>query len=379
MQIPINSWAINMEIGQIPKTNGPVSTEIKTGGWRHWITALGLDRGLRCWLGGCGAIVMLHRVKADHDTDWHGDPGLFTPLHQIAAIIETLRAEGYDLVNMDVALQRLALRRGPRFAVLTFDDGYRDNYELLALLQRLQAPATIYVTSGFIDGIMPDWWSALERILNQGGTALRLCLAGQHHCWPTADPAARTHAYRQACSLLRVATPAARLDALRALEQDHALPILSDSGQRMLSWAMLRELQTSGLIEVGAHTVSHPDLSTLSVIEAQTEIRQGRERLEAELRSPIRHFAYPYGDAQSVSSATIALARAAGFASAVLSYGGPVHARHDALALPRIPFGGADTVQHLRLRLTGLRRARNPLPASVDPGARIASDPLPTP
>lgn len=368
-----------METGQISKTNGPVSTGIKMVRWRHLITALGLDRGLRYWLGGCGAIVMLHRVKADHDTDWHGDPGLFTPLHQIAAIIETLRDEGYDLVNMDVALQRLAMRRGPRFAVLTFDDGYRDNYELLPLLQRLQAPATIYVTSGFIDGIMPDWWSALERMLSQGGTELRLSLAGQRYCWPTVDPAARTHAYRQVCGLLRVATPAARLDALRTLEQDHALPILLDSGQHMLSWAMLRELQASGLIEVGAHTVSHPDLSTLSVIEAQTEICQGRARLEAELRRPVRHFAYPYGDTQSVSGPAIALARAAGFASAVLSYGGPVSARHDALALPRIPFGGADTAQHLRLRLTGLRMARNPLLASVDPGARVASAPVPAP
>ena len=57
-------------------------------------------------------------------------------------------------------------------------------------------------------GRLPDWWSALERMLSQGGTELRLSLAGQRYCWPTVDPAART--------LLKVAVKHPKL--LRALE-----------------------------------------------------------------------------------------------------------------------------------------------------------------
>lgn len=328
------------------------------GGWRRAVTALGVDRWARRLWGGRGAILMLHGLRRDDAAGWRGDPGLVTTVGQLTAVVATLRAEGYELVSLDAALERLAAPRPePRFACLTFDDGYRDNYELLyPVLRRLAAPATIYVTTGFVDGEAPAWWHGVEAILVRC-PALDLHLAGRRHSFSAADPAARDAAYRQVCALLRDAAPDDRHRALARLERDYGVDFMTLSRERMMDWEMMRELAASGLVEFGAHTVSHPVLRGLPETTARTELTQSRQRLEERLGRTARHFAYPYGDAPAVDAQAVALARACGFASAVLAYGGPLRTGAPPHALPRIPFGGADTADDLRLRLSGVKTA----------------------
>ena len=80
-----------------------------------------------------------------------------------------------------------------------------------------------------------------------------------------------------------------------------------------------------------------------------------KQRLEALCGRPVRHFAYPFGHRASVNPAVRALVRESGFTSAVLAYGGPVHLHADWCALPRLPFGGQDAMEDLRLRASGIR------------------------
>ncbi|HCK80571.1 MAG TPA: hypothetical protein DIC59_03785 [Candidatus Competibacteraceae bacterium] len=330
-------------------------------GWRSMITALGVDRWVRRLCGGRGAILMLHGLKESETADWQGNPGLTITGRQLTAIVETLRSEGYELVSLDVALERLAApRAGPRFACLTFDDGYRDNYQLLyPLLRQLAAPATIYVTTGFIDGEAPAWWHGIEAVLQHHPT-LDMSLADRHYSFSAATTTERDAAFQQACDLLRKAAPAARAKALSQLEQIYQIDFRSIDRERMMTWDMIREMAASGLVEFGAHTVTHPALRDLPQAEARLEMTQSRQRLETQLERAIRHFAYPYGDAPAVDQAVTTLARDCGFASAVLAYGGPLRAGAGVHALPRIPFGGSDTAEDLRIRLSGARAALAP-------------------
>ncbi len=329
--------------------------------WRGMITALGADRWVRRWCGGRGAILMLHGLQESETADWRGNPGLTITSRQLTAIVETLRSESYELVSLDVALERLAApRAGARFACLTFDDGYRDNYQLLyPLLRQLAAPATIYVTTGFIDGEAAAWWHGIEAILRRH-PALDMSLADRHYSFFAATAAERDSAFQQTCDLLRKATPAARAKALSQLEQTYEIDFRVIDRERMMTWDMIREMAASGLVEFGAHTVTHPVLRDLPQAEARLEMIQSRQRLEIQLERTIRHFAYPYGDPSSVDPAVAALARDCGFASAVLAYGGPLHAGAGLHALPRIPFGGGDTAEDLRIRLSGARAALAP-------------------
>ncbi len=62
----------------------------------------------------------------------------------------------------------------------------------------------------------------------------------------------------------------------------------------MLSWSALRDVAAAG-IEIGAHTVHHPQLDVLPLDRARREIVESRATLEDGLGAPVETFAYPHG------------------------------------------------------------------------------------
>jgi peptidoglycan/xylan/chitin deacetylase (PgdA/CDA1 family) len=78
------------------------------------------------------------------------------------------------------------------------------------------------------------------------------------------------------------------------VEGEHPAPIRS-APLPALSWAELQELVDSGLVTVGSHTWSHPDLPSLPDDRVDRELERSRERLEERLGDPVRSFCYPRG------------------------------------------------------------------------------------
>jgi peptidoglycan/xylan/chitin deacetylase (PgdA/CDA1 family) len=72
----------------------------------------------------------------------------------------------------------------------------------------------------------------------------------------------------------------------------HRLPSLM--GRSMLRWNQIREMQQFG-VEFGSHTLTHPDLTTLSFDRVRTEVGDSKQIIEENLRVPVAYFAYPYG------------------------------------------------------------------------------------
>jgi peptidoglycan/xylan/chitin deacetylase (PgdA/CDA1 family) len=95
----------------------------------------------------------------------------------------------------------------------------------------------------------------------------------------------------------------------------------------------LREWSRAGM-EVGAHTRTHADLTSLSRRGAREEIEGSRKELESALGVPVLHFCYPYG---RFDTAISDLVREAGFDSAVTTNRGRAIAGHDLFDLPRVP------------------------------------------
>ncbi|TQF73951.1 polysaccharide deacetylase family protein [Rhodococcus spelaei] len=69
---------------------------------------------------------------------------------------------------------------------------------------------------------------------------------------------------------------------------------VSPGGDRMLSWAAAGEVADAGL-EIGAHSVTHPQLDTLSIADARAEVTRCRTELQDRLDVPVGSFAYPHG------------------------------------------------------------------------------------
>jgi peptidoglycan/xylan/chitin deacetylase (PgdA/CDA1 family) len=103
----------------------------------------------------------------------------------------------------------------------------------------------------------------------------------------------------------------------------------------MLSSDMVRALHRAG-IEIGAHTVSHPILTSLSDDAARYEIVESKRALEAIIGEPVRYFAYPNGKTGlDFDNRHVAMARQAGFAAAFTTAHGPVTVAQDLYMVPR--------------------------------------------
>ena len=108
-------------------------------------------------------MLCLHEVQEDPASElMTGCPPAF-----LAKIVEVLRRDGWELVSLDEAVRRIGIAPGDRpFAVLTFDDGYRDNLTCaLPVLERLQAPFTVFVPTGAVTRELFAWWLALRSLI----------------------------------------------------------------------------------------------------------------------------------------------------------------------------------------------------------------------
>ncbi len=322
------------------------------------ITLTGAHRWGRGLAQGVGAVLMLHHVRP-----WAGDDFAPNRLLEItpAYLDETLgfiRAEGYDLVDMDEMAARITGPKRDRFAVaLTFDDGYRDNREhALPILKRHNAPWTMYVTTGYADGIASLWWIAFEHAI-RALPRVTLNLAGRIHDHDTQAAKGKQAAFNEIYWALR-ARPEGELRAGVALLAAQAgVDDAALTRSLCLDWDELRELAREPSLTIGAHTLTHPMLARHPVHIAQPEIVEARDRIAFELGREVHHLAYPVGDPGSAGQREFDLARSSGFRTAVTTRPGHVFHEHAAhlQALPRVSLNGFhQNTDALKALLSGL-------------------------
>lgn len=115
---------------------------------------------------------------------------------------------------------------------------------------------------------------------------------------------------------------------------DNRLPMWWYASEQLgISSESLKILDADPLCTIGAHTVSHPRLDTLSLNDQQKEIAQSRQELEALLGHPILHFSYPHG---AYNADTLTIVKQQSFRTALCAWGGTIRRGANPLTLPRI-------------------------------------------
>lgn len=205
----------------------------------------------------------------------------------------------FHVLPLDEAVQRLAQGDLPaRAAVLTFDDGYADNHDVaLPLLRRHGLPCSFFIATGFLDGGRM-WNDTLIESVRHSGVAqldLRGVADAQGHDIGRHDLPAHLAERRPLLEMLisrvKYLPPQARLACVAAVAQRAEVMPANDL---MMSSAQVVALRAAGM-QIGAHTVNHPILATLSEAEAADEIGGSRDALETLLGERIGLFAYPNG------------------------------------------------------------------------------------
>jgi len=147
-------------------------------------------------------------------------------------------SRAYHPMSLDSMAQHLqnGTALPPRAIAVTFDDGYRDNYEnAYPILTKYNIPATVFLTTGFIGtGEIPAW------------------------------------------------------------DKGHG----TDTRPLMLSWKQVREMSDGG-VSFGSHTLTHPFLTRIPRKQVEQEVHLSRDVIEQQIGKRVTTFAYPSGNYDS--------------------------------------------------------------------------------
>jgi peptidoglycan/xylan/chitin deacetylase (PgdA/CDA1 family) len=311
------------------------------------------------FVGGIGAILMLHRVTATPEKPDSVNRHLNIAPEFLDAVIADMKVNGYAFVTLDEAIERIkAGGKGGQFAAITADDAYRDNMtEALPVLEKHGAPVTIYVAPGLINGAADLWWEAVEDIVNARDQLTLPTPQGRRKIdCSTPGKKLQAIARLQTYLTLEVREEDQRA-ALRELAQSNGIELDAPRRSTLMNWDEIRTIAGHPLVTIGAHTVNHRNLKRLPEADARHEVDDVRRILQAELGHKPRHFAYPYGYASAVGGREVGFARDAGYASAVTTRHGVLRAEHAGFmhALPRISVNGRyQSVAYIRTMLSGV-------------------------
>jgi peptidoglycan/xylan/chitin deacetylase (PgdA/CDA1 family) len=312
----------------------------------------------RPFASGIGAILMLHRVTAHPEKPNGVNRHLNIAPDFLDLLIADMKRGGYEFISMDETVERIVARRHTgKFATITADDAYRDNLtEALPVFEKHAAPFAVYVAPSLINGTTDLWWEVIEDII----AARDLLFVPTANGRVTLDCSTPAKKYAANVYLHDYLTQQVSEEDQRNVVRDLARSVGVDFTQprkTLMDWDDVRTIAMHPLATIGAHTVNHYNLKRLSEEKAFSEMADAARILEFELGALPRHMAYPYGYAAAVCHREVALAKQAGFVSAVTTRHGllhPEHANH-LLALPRISVNGRyQRVAHIRTMLSGV-------------------------
>ena len=202
--------------------------------------------------------------------------------------------------------------KGP--ALITFNDGYRNNLtEAAPILREQGLPAIFFLASGYVGTSRVPWLDEIRvQVLNWPEQSVRLPL-GETRSFPSALVERRRLANEIVEGVKRLTEAPCReyCDYLRSKTQGTEL--MDDSEARsFMSWDEARKLRDMGF-EIGAHTVSHPILSKITREHVASELRESKATIDRELNISSKAFAYPNGSARDMNDEVFAETNKAGF------------------------------------------------------------------
>lgn len=278
-----------------------------------------------------------HRVLTDDIISDPNDARRIAGQSSISGVSETIKSLSklYQFISIDEALEQInssSIKRDS--VVLTFDDGFQDNYvNLLPILKKYNVPAVFYVNSSVI-GTDKNLW--FQEIINFFFTieAEESYVDINNTTYDLSTPQKRFDAAFNLMRYLQANHPPNTFDEIiNSIAGDLARPSELD---KHLTWEDLKALCNESLITIGAHTVSHYPLSLCDSELSNTEIAESKTQLEENLPIEVKHFSYPRGFESDFNDVHIEQIKKAGLISAVSTVRGVNRRGEDNFRIKRV-------------------------------------------
>jgi peptidoglycan/xylan/chitin deacetylase (PgdA/CDA1 family) len=286
-----------------------------------------------------GTIYMLHRCSPINRENLYWNEHMkVSPEFLRNFLLDQSKAHEFISLDTLSELQKSGKRLKKPFMIMTFDDGYRDNYEYaLPIFDKMHIPFTVYVTNSFPDKKAFLWWYMLGHIL-QKNDCLVLSNGDKFMC-NTKDKKEET--FLQLRTLILKLNQEKLEEEFNTLFCNYIFDYTSYNEKLCLSWDMIQEMSNTRYSTIGAHTMNHKTLNQLTDTELEYEVLYGKKVLEEKIGKPVNHFAYPFGTSNEIGIREINFVRKCGFDTACYASGGDINKKHinNPCELPRVFFG----------------------------------------
>ncbi len=286
--------------------------------------------------GPCVTILCCHRVLLDNViNDTENRQSLIGHLSASTfARCMTVLKRHYDIISIGEAVDLLRsgnIRRDS--LVLTFDDGFYDNYEIVVpILRSLQIPATMYLATSVIGQSGTLWFNeGIARFWQATGSTVSVKSLGRSY--PLGPPSERIKtAYRFLTDVKANSPPEKWHDLLHEVAENYRMEPID----RAINWDEARALAREPLVTIGGHTVNHYILSRCTPELAHSELEQSRRTLKEMLQVDVNHFAYPRGHQEDFGEVHVQMLQELGYHSAVTTAFGVNYVGADLYRLKRV-------------------------------------------
>ncbi len=225
--------------------------------------------------------------------------------------------------------------------VITFDDGYLDNFQYaLPILEELEIPAAIFVSTGTMENGQEFWWDELERLILSDDNDLDFVSIQdeKYGCrWNTNTYELKLNCYYAIHYLMKNFIDAdTRMKWFEQLRVQRKMDGYARETHRTLNRQSCVDLAKSKYITIGAHTISHPSLARIGIEKQCTEIVNSKEYMETLLNQKVDIFSYPFGaKGADYNEDTIQICKEAGIKKAASTIPGIWSGECSAYEIPR--------------------------------------------
>ena len=247
----------------------------------------------------------------------------------------------FTLLDIDefLEIKKKQNKKFPKKAiVLTFDDGYADNYyQAIPVLESFHAQALFYITTEHVDTTNEFWWDELENIVLGSPVPLGLELESgdRKYSFSTGTREEKIKTYHALHPFMKDKKSRERNRILEKLRNWSGQKPAGRESHRILNSSEINKMSRSKSVALGAHTHTHTRLSLLSAEEQLAEIKTSKEILEKITEKPIIHFSYPYGEKKDYNSDAVNTCKSLGFEMVFSNFRSIIYAPLSNFELPR--------------------------------------------
>ncbi len=252
------------------------------------------------------------------------DDGLFSATADEFADQVVFLKKRYCIVTLEEAVHLATANRPFRgtAVLLTFDDGYLDNFETAyPILRSAGAQGTFFLISSLVGSSQLPWWDRIAYAV-KNATKRAITLDDPYRMQFDLETQDRAEVIRSLLAQYKKsATRSSAAQFLACVEEASESQPAAASERLFLNWSEAADMAANGMA-IACHTHTHPVLSQLTLDEQYAELRTVKETLQARLSIPANVLAYPVGKKTTFTSETQHVLRELGYRAAFSYYGG---------------------------------------------------------